>query len=790
MKVKILSRTPNHVLKFSKTFLFLPLFLIGIFSLTAQNHNSNENATVYGGDITFADGETYNSVCVGDGEPDYVDVILENASGRVKQWIVTDEDGDILALPDNPSDINFDDAEVGICLIYHLAYNGIKPLIDPSGQGKFTKNINDIVGRFHLSEPIMVERFLQPTGGTLEGGPFEFCVGDGAVDNIPDGAITLSGNSGTNSAWVVTDSEGNILGLPASPYDVNFDEAPAGLCLVWHLSYEDNVSLDIANANELMGCYALTNPIEVNRYQQPTGGTLEGGPFEFCVGDGAVDNIPDGAITLSGNSGTNSAWVVTDSEGNILGLPASPYDVNFDEAPAGLCLVWHLSYEDNVSLDIANANELMGCYALTNPIEVNRYQQPTGGTLEGGPFEFCVGDGAVDNIPDGAITLSGNSGTNSAWVVTDSEGNILGLPASPYDVNFDEAPAGLCLVWHLSYEDNVSLDIANANELMGCYALTNPIEVNRYQQPTGGTLEGGPFEFCVGDGAVDNIPDGAITLSGNSGTNSAWVVTDSEGNILGLPASPYDVNFDEAPAGLCLVWHLSYEDNVSFEGVENADDLMGCFALSNSISVVRTEVDGGTITGGTENSFSFTVGDGNEDKIPVDGIMLEGNLGTNSAWVITNEDATVILGLPENYSDVNFDETEAGTSLIWHLSYEDGLEGFTPPDEGDHLISGLSGCFSLSNSISVIKTQASSSRVSVYPNPSKGSINVDYKGIANADVNVGIYSLRNVLLVSKDYRTANKKVVLDVSEYQNGIYFVRVTDNRTGESIVRRLVIN
>jgi hypothetical protein len=34
----------------------------------------------------------------------------------------------------------------------------------------------------------------------------------------------------------------------------------------------------------------------------------------------------------------------------------------------------------------------------------------------------------------------------------------------------------------------------------------------------------------------------------------SWVITDEEGVILGLPDSPYDVNFDnEAPAGTCLV---------------------------------------------------------------------------------------------------------------------------------------------------------------------------------------------------------------------------------------------
>jgi len=119
----------------------------------------------------------------------------------------------------------------------------------------------------------------------------------------------------------------------------------------------------------------------------------------------------------------------------------------------------------------------------------------------------------------------------------------------------------------------------------------------------GGTITGGPFEFCTGDGTPDNVS--GITLSGNSGTNSQWVVTDDLGIILGLPPMPSDVDFDVAGGGTCLIWHLSFG-----------------FDLSNSIAVVRNNVDGGEITGGP---FEFCVGDGTDDF--VSGITLTGNEG-------------------------------------------------------------------------------------------------------------------------------------------------------------------
>ena len=219
--------------------------------------------------------------------------------------------------------------------------------------------------------------------------------------------------------------------------------------------------------------------------------------------------------------------------------------------------------------------------------------------------------------------------------------------------------------------------VTNASELMGCYALSNPISVYRFTQPTAGVLEGGPFEFCVGDGEADNIPDGAITLSGNMGTNSAWVVTDDAGNILGLPPTPYDVNFDEAPAGTCLVWHLSFEDGL--QGAEvgnNAADLTGCYSLSNPISVVRT---------------------------------------------------------------------------------------------------------------------ASSGRIALYPNPAKGKVNIDLSDFGSEDVNIRIFNLQNIQMFSRKLNSKrsynSKSVSIDVSNYRSGIYFVNITDNISGKSYIKRLIV-
>ena len=665
--------------------------LQGCFSLS--NFITVERTEVIGGTLS---GDPF-SFCVGDGIRDTIadgEITLMGNSGDNSRWIITDTLGNILGLPPTLSDANFDGAGAGICWIRNLSFaDGLSG--DTTGG-----NISTLQGCFSLSNSIIVVR-SEVNGGNLTGNDFSFCVGDGIRDTIADGEITLMGNSGDNNRWVITDTLGNILGLPPTLSDANFDGAGAGICWIRNLSFADGLSGDTTGGNisTLQGCFSLSNFITIER-TEVIGGILSGDPFSFCVGDGIRDTIAEGEITLMGNSGDNNRWVITDTLGNILGLPPTLSDANFDGAGAGICWIRNLSFADGLSGDTTGGNisTLQGCFSLSNSIIVVR-SEVNGGNLTGDPFSFCVGDGIRDTIADGEITLMGNSGDNNRWIITDTLGNILGLPPTLSDANFDGAGAGICWIRNLSFDDGLSGDTlgGNISTLQGCFSLSNFITVER-TEVIGGTLSGDPFSFCVGDGIRDTIADGEITLMGNSGDNSRWVITDTLGNILGLPPTLSDANFDGAGAGICWIRNLSFADGLSGDTTGgNISTLQGCFSLSNFITVERTEVNGGTLSG---DSFSFCVGDGIRDTIADGEITLMGNSGDNNRWVITDTLGN-ILGLPPTLSDANFDGAGAGICWIRNLSFADGLSG----DTTDGNISTLQGCFSLSNFITVERTE-------------------------------------------------------------------------------------
>ena len=245
------------------------------------------------------------------------------------------------------------------------------------------------------------------------------------------------------------------------------------------------------------------------------------GPYEFCVGEMVLTLM----CNFDGAEGSN-CWC----------LGTTPEAVNFDGA-GGTCLIWHLSYEDGLTgLEMGNnaLTDLEGCYDLSDEFVTVVRNNVDGGMVAGGPYEFCVGDGTPDHVS--GVTLDGAEGSNSQWVVTDEDGNILGLPPSPEAVNFDGAGAGTCLIWHLSYEDGLmGLEMGNnaLTDLEGCYDLSDEFVTVVRNNVDGGMVAGGPYEFCVGDGTPDHVS--GVTLDGAEGSNSQWVVTDEDGNILGLP---------------------------------------------------------------------------------------------------------------------------------------------------------------------------------------------------------------------------------------------------------------
>jgi len=115
------------------------------------------------------------------------------------------------------------------------------------------------------------------------------------------------------------------------------------------------------------------------------------------------------------------------------------------------------------------------------------------------------------------------------------------------------------------------------------------------EPPNGGVVTGGPFEFCQ-----DDQPDfiSGLTLTDNVGPNSRWLITDHLGVIVAVTNDPTSIDFNTFDIGECFVSHLSFTSDLTGLVIgENISELQGCFGFSNFISIRRSAVEAGELSG-------------------------------------------------------------------------------------------------------------------------------------------------------------------------------------------------
>ncbi|TBN14465.1 T9SS type A sorting domain-containing protein [Hyunsoonleella pacifica] len=452
---------------------------------------------------------------------------------------------------------------------------------------------------------------------------------------------------------------------------------------------------------------------------------------EICVGEGVVDGIEVEFVDAGVLSGASSTWVITDqATGDILGAPATQPAGGFslEGAPTGICDIWYLRYTGDIGLGSAtNVADLIGCFDLSNPISVSRNAVNGGAIQIAGTTdttaEICVGEGTDDLIAvefDDSVARSGDSAT---WVITDqATGEILGAPATQPAGGFslEGAPTGICDIWYLRYTGDIGLGSAtNVADLSGCFDLSNPISVSRNAVNGGAIQIAGTTdttaEICVGEGTDDLIAVEFDDSVARSGDNATWVITDqATGDILGAPATQPAGGFslEGAPTGICDIWYLRYTGDIGLGSATNVADLIGCFDLSNPISVSRNAVNGGAIqiAGTTDTTAEICVGEGTDDLIAVEFDDSVARSGDSATWVITDQATGEILGAPATQPAGGFSLEGASTGVcdIWYLRYtgDIGLGSATN-------VADLSGCFDLSNPISVSRNAVNGGAIQI-----------------------------------------------------------------------------
>ena len=618
-------------------------------------------------------------------------VVSYTISGAVGgQFVLVNDIGVILNVSSSPT-FDFGNYGQGNYTVYHVtSTTAVSGLTVGS-------NINGLSGCFGLSNGVPMSLVSVTPGSitTPSGGTVNICVGNGNSSPVN---VTVTGNTGTNNQWVITDNSGNILELPAGP-PFSFEDAPVGVCQIWHLTSEGGLTgLTVGqNAGNLAGCYGLSNPIIVNRNQAEAGLIfLDDSTYatDICVNDGTSDIIN---VNVQDASSASHAWLITDASGNILDVPAAP-PFNFSNYPAGTCQIFYLAYSGPISGATigANTSGISGCFDISNQITVTKGSANAGtiSTPLGSDIYICVNDGVPDVID---VSVTGNTGP-SQWLITDPAGIILEISNSN-SFDFENAGLGTCLIWHISYEAGlIGLGVGeSALSLQGCYDLSNWITVNRTEAEGGQlALQDGTTAatYCTSDGEPD-VFSVVLTGSGSTGTN-VWIVTDENGIILDTPASnTFDV---EGTTGVCQIWNMNYSGvlNGALIG-SDFSSVTGCYDLSNPITITKNGTNGGTITSSLGTTIYACVGDGEADLVDV---IHTDFVGPFTQCVVTDANGVILDIMSGN--TVDFEGAGVGVCYIQCITYQFGLAGVLV---GSNL-ADLIGCYDLSNTITVIRSSS------------------------------------------------------------------------------------
>jgi len=334
--------------------------------------------------------------------------------------------------------------------------------------------------------------------------------------------------------------------------------------------------------------------------------SLDGSENTICVDDGVDEPIN---VQVTGGNGETSAWVITDEDLNIVGLPDGPPFV-LDGAGVGVCTIWYLNWDGELAstpMMGINAADLVGnseCAELSNPIAITRQNCCTAEaaeiSLDGSENAICVDDSVDEPIN---VQVTGGNGETSAWVITDENANIVGLPDGPPFI-LDGAGVGTCTIWYLNWDGDLAstpMMGINAAELVSnseCAVLSNPIDITRENCCT---AEQGAISFedgstmldvCVNDEDLIDAPVTFSLVEPGSGETSAWVITDENAIIREVLDAAPSLSLYDTGVGTMQIWYLTWDGDLSSAPVAgaNAANIVAnsdCAALSEPVTIVK-----------------------------------------------------------------------------------------------------------------------------------------------------------------------------------------------------------
>ena len=426
------------------------------------------------------------------------------------------------------------------------------------------------------------------------GTPFDCDLGDGEYANFGDACI-ISGSGDSYSETVATEALGfpNTFAANAA-YTIS---VPAGLV--------GDYDLNITAAGEVLaGSWRnefrvqILDPNGVN----VTNGAPGGNADEWQPSPLSQPGLLEGSLNIGSLTDVSGDWTVL-------------VRLSFNEGP-----------QVNANIDITLAFEPVGqagiigddCACFVPCLSEGGVLSTVGSNV------VCFEDGTLDPVTFGNAVLTGEAGDNSLWVLTPgSTLSVVATDATGPNFDLSTLAEGNYRIFHIAYRNDVDINavLSNPANTPGCWDVSNPITITVAYTPAGGTITpSSSTTVCVGQGLSGVL----ATFDGAEAFLARWVLTDENGNVLGLRANNSRFNFDQRTPGTYRIYYVSAAAGPgSLNSTTNVNEVGPCASVSNFIEVTAVDCSGSALLTSQPNptsgisQVSFSVDNGQRVQLEV-----------------------------------------------------------------------------------------------------------------------------------------------------------------------------
>jgi hypothetical protein len=554
------------------------------------------------------------------------------------------------------------------------------------------------------------------------------------VNSLPTATITAAGPTTFCQGGSVTLNANTGAGLSYQWKRDGINITPGGTGNSYSATIAGSYTVEVRNSNN---CTNLSSGTVVTVNALPTATITPAGSTTICQGN---------TVTLSANTGT--------------GLTYQWKRNGTDITPGGTGSFYAAGLAGNYTVEVTNSN---GCKA-TSAARAVTVLTPTASVTPAGPFTFCDG---------GNVLLSANTGTGLTYQWKRNGANITGETNSTYSATTSG-----------NYTVEVTLNALCPATSTGVSVTVNPL-------PPASAIPGSATTFCLGDSVTiqantgaglsyqwkRNGTDiiGANSTSYKARTSGSYTVVVTDGNSCNQVSPAIDVTANPIPSAIIsiLVGKDSFCDgaSVTFD------------ATNNLAQSYRWQRNGTDITGATLGTLSTNTA--GTYRVIVTGTGSCADTSDNREVVVHPTPVPVItkdlitMTTPNIYTSyqwyLNGNKINGATDTMY-VAQENG--NYTLQVTNDKGCSGVS-TIELIDKVNVENPANVAKAVRLYPNPTKGMVYID----APAAVKVIVTTLDGKILHQQE-----GVAPINITDYADGMYMIRVTDKNDRLLKVERMV--